>query len=347
MAPCRDYGLVAGGKQQCSNHLSHASVAFLSLFIKWMATATPLALYWIYRGRKYSVLFATLPFEQRTDYTGRPSSPVLPGVVKFGLDTADDTADLADYMFDPHQRAHSHFEAEYEQGSTRRWLDVQAAFLVRYSGHFEPGRVGGWPGEVLHLGLSAAALVKHSLTLEAHSVLPWAAPAEVQRRARLEGLTETQAQAMPAPKELLKVLAPPRAAPPSLTNNKDKGLFGEHVSDAYMRAQGHQKLNDGGVLTPLPPVPARGQGIDGVWKHHSPPPDYIITEAKYGKSRLSMTKDGKQMSDTWIMGSDRLKKAVGRTDELRIMAAMRRIGTVEKRLHTIDQNGKLTETILL
>jgi len=93
-----------------------------------MATATPLALYWIYRGRKYSVLFATLPFEQRTDYTGRPSSPVLPGLVRFGLDPSDDTADLADYMFDPHQRAHSHFEAEYAQGSIRRWLDVQRLF---------------------------------------------------------------------------------------------------------------------------------------------------------------------------------------------------------------------------
>jgi hypothetical protein len=244
------------------------------------------------------VLFATLPFEQRTDYTGRPSSPVLPGLVRFGLDPSDDTADLADYMFDPHQRAHSHFEAEYEQGSTRRWLDVQAAFLVRYSGHFEPGRAGGWPGEVLHLGLSAAALVKHNLTLEAHSVLPWAAPAEVQRRARLEGLTEAQAQAMPAPKEVLKVSAPPRGAPPRLSSNAEKGIYGEHLSDAYGGALAHKNHHDGGVLTLLPPATARGNGIDGVWKHHSPPPDYIITEAKYGSSQLAMTKrDGRQMSD--------------------------------------------------
>ena len=218
---------------------------------------------------------------------------------------------------------------------------------MRYSGHFEPGRAGGWPGEVLLLGLSAAALVKHSLTLEAHSVLLWAAPAEVQRRARLEGLTETQAQPMPAPKELLKVSAPPRAAPPRLSTNAEKGIYGEHLSDAYMRAQGHQKLNGGGVPTPLPPVPVRGQGIDGVWKHHCPPPDYIITEAKYGKSRLSMTKDGKQMSDNWVRGSKRLNKAVD-DDVLanEVRKSMRR-GRVEKRLHQIAIDGTVTETILL
>jgi hypothetical protein len=108
----------------------------------------------------------------------------------------------------------------------------------------------------------------------------------VPRRARLEGLTEMQAQAMPAPKELLKVSAPPRGAPPRLSTNAEKGIYSEHLSDAYMRAQGHQKLNDGGVPTPLPPVPARGQGIDGVWKHHCPPLDYIITEAKYDTAQL-------------------------------------------------------------
>jgi hypothetical protein len=313
-----------------------------------MATSIPLALalYWIYRGHKYSVLFATLAFKQHTDYTGRPSSTVLPGLVRFGLDTSDEAADLADYMFDPHQRAHSHFEAEYEQGSTRRWLDVQAAFLVRYSGHFEPGRAGGWPGEVLHLGLSAAALVKHNLTLEAHSVLPWAAPAEVQRRARLEGLTEAQAQAMPAPKEVLKVSAPPRGAPPRLSSNAEKGIYGEHLSDAYLRAQGHQKLNDGRWVTPLPPAAARGNGIDGVWKHHSPPPDYIITEAKYDTSRLGHTKDGRQMSDSWIRGSGRLEKAVGKKEADKIRRALF-VGCVEKRLHKVDKTGTLQESILL
>jgi hypothetical protein len=170
----------------------------------------------------------------------------------------------------------------------------------------------------------------------------------VQRRARLEGLTEMQAQAMPAPKEILKVSAPPRAASPRLSSNAQKGIYGEHLSDAYMRAQGHQKLNDGGAPTPLPPVPARGQGIDGVWKHHCPPPDYIITEAKYDTAQLAMTKrDGKQMSDKWILSSRRLKRALQDEDEAaEVIRAMKRVGRVEKRLHHIDVNGKLTDNHL-
>lgn len=38
--------------------------------------------------------------------------------------------------------------------------------------------------------------------------------------------------------------------------------------------------------------------------------DYFIIEAKYGSSTLSMTNDGLQLSDPWIIGSNRLKNAV-------------------------------------
>ncbi|HEX8659775.1 MAG TPA: hypothetical protein VF690_19685 [Hymenobacter sp.] len=136
--------------------------------------------------------------------------------------------------------------------------------------------------------------------------------------------------------------------PPALRNNGEKGVYGEHISDAYMRAQGHTKLNDGGVLTPLLPVPARGTGIDGVWRHGNPPPDYIITEAKYDTSQLRRTKrSGMQMSNQWINSNNRLERAVGRPEALRIAAAMRRPGGIEKRLHTIAPTGTLVETILL
>ena len=54
------------------------------------------------------------------------------------------------------------------------------------------------------------------------------------------------------------------------------------------------------------------KGIDGVYYNQGPPPKYIIGEAKYGSSNLSNTKDGRQMSDTWIEGKNRLEKAVGK-----------------------------------
>ena len=83
-----------------------------------------------------------------------------------------------------------------------------------------------------------------------------------------------------------------------------------------------------------------------MWKHASPPPDYVITEAKYGSSRLGMTNDGRQMSTPWITGSRRLENATNVTEARKIMLALVR-GRVEKRLHHIDPTGKLTETILL
>jgi hypothetical protein len=52
------------------------------------------------------------------------------------------------------------------------------------------------------------------------------------------------------------------------------------------------------------------------------------------------------MSNSWITGSERLKKAVGSREAGRIVTAMG-IGTVEKRLHTISPTGVLTEKILL
>lgn len=54
------------------------------------------------------------------------------------------------------------------------------------------------------------------------------------------------------------------------------------------------------------------QGIDGVYYKLNGHPPYIIGEAKYGSSKLGSTKDGMQMSDTWINGSNRLVNAVGK-----------------------------------
>lgn len=306
-----------------------------------------LTVYWVYRHRRFEVLWLAHGFERTVDDKGMPSTCITPAPVRFLLRETD-TATV-EYAMCSHQREHSHFEAEGPDGSVRRLLGVQAAYLVRYAIDFDTiGRPNHLPAKLFGLTLSAAALdFGHGIVLENHSVLPWDAPLEVQRRARLEGWSEAQAAAMPAPGPDLKVAAPPKQKPPTLTGNQNKSIYGEHISDAYMRAQGHQKLNDGGNLTPLPPHPARGTGIDGVWKHASPPPDYVITEAKYHKSRLGKTiNSGKQMSDQWILSDRRLERAVGPRAARRILSAMT-AGRVEKRLHQIAPDGTLTETILL
>ena len=303
---------------------------------------------WTFKGRPYNVLQGHYGFRQGTDYAGRPSTTVRPQVVTLTLDASDEDARLAAYMFDPYQRASSHLEQRRPDGSVLHRLHIQAAHCVGLHGHFHPADPAGWPSETLTLRLTAAALTLDGVTIEAHSVLPWDAPAEVRRRARLLGDASNLAAALavPAPKSLPKVQAPARVAPPTLSSNKDKGQYGEHIADAYMRAQGHTKLNDNGVLAPLPPIPARGTGIDGIWQHHSPPPDYIITEAKYDTSRLRQTKrDGMQMSNRWITGSRRLERAVGLPEARKIMLALAS-GRVEKRLHQVETTGTLVETIL-
>lgn len=318
-----------------------------------MATsAGPLAT-WTFKGKAYAPLQVRYGFERPVDTLGRPSSTVRPLLVQLVLDAADEDARLVAYMFDSFQRASSELVQRHPlTGQVLHKLHIQAAYCVGYYGRFAPGDAATrWPSEVLTLHLAAAALTLDGVTVECHSVLPWAAPEEVRRRARMLG-DETQylaaATALPAPRRVPKVEAPALAKPPSLASNSEKGVYGEHISDAYMRAQGHRKLNDGGLVTPPPPGgTARGNGLDGVWKHGNPPPDYIITEAKYNTSSLGMTQDGRQMSNGWILGSNRLEKAVGGDEADKIIRAMKRRGGIEKRVHKITPAGLLVETVLV
>ena len=85
----------------------------------------------------------------------------------------------------------------------------------------------------------------------------------------------------------------------------------------------------------------KGRGIDGIWKNTSPPPDYVVTEAKYGTSQLGTLKDGtRQLSDTWIR--DRLPREVGKqmTNEIKN-------GGYERWLLRVDSDGNVTKTVLL
>ena len=78
-------------------------------------------------------------------------------------------------------------------------------------------------------------------------------------------------------------------------------------------------------------------GIDGVYKNTRPPPDYVITEAKYGKARLGQTEDGKQMSDSWLT-DERLIAKVGRKNAISIRDAIKH-GKADKILINVREDG--------
>ncbi len=86
-------------------------------------------------------------------------------------------------------------------------------------------------------------------------------------------------------------------------------------------------------------------GIDGVYRNPNPPPDYVITEAKYGSSQLNrQLADGtNQMVDVW--DGERLDNIVGRQQGDAIRAAMR-AGRVQKMLLRTSHSGSLAATYI-
>ena len=85
-------------------------------------------------------------------------------------------------------------------------------------------------------------------------------------------------------------------------------------------------------------------GIDGVYENASPPPKYVIAESKYGTSDLSQKpKDGPQMSDPWINGSERLDNAVGvdKADAIREEMVLNP-DNVQRVLTKVDANGNVS-----
>jgi len=138
-----------------------------------------------------------------------------------------------------------------------------------------------------------------------------------------------------------KPAAEPVPEQPSIKNasNAEKGVFGEAKADGYMERQGFEKLNGPSVKVGDAP---KGQGIDGVWrnKNFPPPPEYVVTEAKYGSSRLGTLKDGtKQMSDKWV--ADRLPKAVGQSvaDDIELAG-------YDKWLLRVDETGAVSPSVV-
>lgn len=99
----------------------------------------------------------------------------------------------------------------------------------------------------------------------------------------------------------------------------EKGNLGEMMMDQYYISQGYTPLNIHRVNSLYDNKSGYHTGIDGVYERETPSgeKEYLIADAKYGKSQLGDTKDGKQMSDNWI--EHRLDDAVGKekADEIR------------------------------
>lgn len=80
-------------------------------------------------------------------------------------------------------------------------------------------------------------------------------------------------------------------------------------------------------------------GIDDLYKVTRPDLDYLIVEYKFGKSTLGTSADGLQMSDGWVLGSERILKSVGDPAEaLKITDAVA-LGRVEKWIVHTDPAG--------
>ncbi|WP_435105950.1 hypothetical protein [Arhodomonas sp. AD133] len=119
---------------------------------------------------------------------------------------------------------------------------------------------------------------------------------------------------------------------------------GVHANAARAEAAAHERMVDLGYK-PLGNTNGRyrpGQkGIDGVYSNPNPPPDYVITEAKYNKGRLHRTLDGRQMSNDWITGNDRLRNAGLSPDEVQAITRGVKEGTVERVLVRVKPNDTM------
>ncbi|PEO65235.1 cytoplasmic protein [Bacillus toyonensis] len=95
----------------------------------------------------------------------------------------------------------------------------------------------------------------------------------------------------------------------ALKTTKRKGNYGEMKMDDFFESQTYTRISDDRVLTLDQKIV---KGIDAVYENSSPPPKYVIAEAKYNTSKLGKTNDGKQMSEDWILGSERLDSTLSK-----------------------------------
>ncbi|MEK4933467.1 T7SS effector LXG polymorphic toxin [Bacillus sp. FSL M7-1345] len=135
--------------------------------------------------------------------------------------------------------------------------------------------------------------------------------------------------------------------------NKQKGNYGEIKSSDNLL--NNQSLKDAGFdlklvgkSTPSSINDKIVKGIDGLYENANPNSNikYVIDEAKFGSSKLGKTKDGPQMSNDWLNGSEtgksRILKAVDGDEVLaeKIANALED-SEVERVLSKVDSSGNV------
>ncbi|MCR6787002.1 hypothetical protein BK718_28835 [Bacillus thuringiensis serovar andalousiensis] len=135
--------------------------------------------------------------------------------------------------------------------------------------------------------------------------------------------------------------------------NKQKGNYGEIKSSDNLL--NNQSLKEAGFdLKPVGKSAPTGindkivKGIDGLYENANPNSNikYVIDEAKFGSSQLGKTKDGRQMSNDWLNGSEtgksRILKAVDGDEVLaeKIANALED-SEVERVLSKVDSSGNV------
>lgn len=135
-----------------------------------------------------------------------------------------------------------------------------------------------------------------------------------------------------------KVELPPTQGVKVKRTAAEGGKYGEEVAHARMKELGYERIDKGGDY-----VHGR-TGIDGVYRNPSPPPDYVIMEAKYNTAGLDKIKDGtRQMSDDWI--DKRLNDAVGKRQADIIRGGLND-GSVLRVVVKVSEDGKAVGSLV-
>jgi filamentous hemagglutinin len=119
----------------------------------------------------------------------------------------------------------------------------------------------------------------------------------------------------------------------SMLTNNQKGLVAEVLGAtlAQRLLPGSQRLGRLGAVG--------SQGIDDLYKIASANADYVIVEYKFSTSPLKSTVDGMQMSDGWVLGSDRIRNLVTDVVEVANIRLAMELGRIEKWVVHTDPAG--------
>jgi len=124
--------------------------------------------------------------------------------------------------------------------------------------------------------------------------------------------------------------------------NHRKAAAGEYNAHALMIEKGFKPLgNTTGEYQP------GKNGIDGIYAHPNPPPDYVITEAKYNKAGMCKTADGRQMCDDWVSDKRLEEAGLSKAEREQILDSLKmEDGNVEKYLIRTKPDGSMSTRAL-